>query len=333
MRRPTPTPRLPEVADLNSLYLISGEDDAKIDAWRSRVRRRAEEEGGPGALESFDASESPPDAVAAALATLTFATGTRYLLADGVQSWKAGDLEPLERGIADMPPDTVLVLIARGKAQARLAKAMSKAGGEVRAYEAPKPWEMHKWVVERAKEEGLRLDSEAAKALVASVGTGQQRLAREVEKLVLAAHPNATLSVEEVEELAPAESTRHVYDLADALVAGDGRAAAAIAEQLLGKGEPGSKQAYSIVRRLREVHRAASLMEQGVPEQKIAAAVGGPPWAAKKIIARAKTADRYALERALCTFAEFEVDVRGGGTTGLDEDTAFSLALARATST
>jgi DNA polymerase III delta subunit len=113
-------------------------------------------------------------------------------------------------------------------------------------------------------------------------------------------------------------------------VAGDGRAAAAIAEQLIARGEPGSKQAYAIVRRLREVHAAASLIEQGLPEQKIASALGGPPWAAKKIIAKAKTADRYALERALCTFAEFEVDVRGGGTTGLDEYTAFSLALAKA---
>jgi DNA polymerase-3 subunit delta len=318
------------MSDLNALYLVSGEDDAKIDAWRARVRKRAEEEGGPGALETFDARESTPEAVAGALAALTFATGTRYLLADAAQSWKAGDLEPLERGIADMPPDTVLVLIARGKVQARLSKAVQKAGGEVRAYESPKPWEMHKWAAERAKEEGLRLDSAAAKALVASVGTGQQRLAREIEKLAIAAYPETTLSAEDIEQLAPSESSRHVYDLADALVAGDGRTAQAIAEQLIARGEPGSKQAYAIVRRLREVHAAASLLEQGLPDQKIAATIGGPPWAAKKIIARAKTADRYVLERALCTFAEFEVDVRGGGTTGLDEYTAFSLALAKA---
>jgi DNA polymerase III subunit delta len=318
------------VTGLNSVYLISGEDDAKIDAWRARLRHRAEEEGGPGALESFDARETTVDALAAELAALTFNPGTRYLLADSVQSWKAGDLEPLERAIADMSPDTVLVLIARGKVQARLAKAVQKAGGEVRAYEAPKPWEMHKWVIARAKDEGLTLDSEAAKTLVSAVGTGQQRLAREVEKLALAAHPGTTLGAEEVGELAPAESTRSGYDVADALVAGDGRAALAISERLLEYDEHGSKLMYSITRRLREVHRAASLLEQGVPEQKVAASLGGPPWAAKKVIARAKGADRQALERALRTFAELEVDLRGGGTSGLDEDTAFSLALTRA---
>jgi DNA polymerase-3 subunit delta len=318
------------VSGLNPVYLISGEDDAKIDSWRARLRKRAEEEGGSGALETFDARETTPDELAAELATLTFNSGTRYLLADFVQAWKAGDLEPLERALADMSPDTVLVLIARGKVQARLSKAVQKADGEVRSYEAPKPWEMHKWVMARAKEEGLTLDSDAAKTLVSAVGTGQQRLAREVEKLVLAAHPSATLSAEEVEELAPAESLRSGYDVADALVAGDGRAALALSETLLERDEHGSKIMYAITRRLREVHRAASLIEQGVPEQKVAAAIGGPPWAAKKILAKAKGADRQALERALCTFADLEVDLRGGGTAGLDEDTAFSLALTRA---
>jgi DNA polymerase-3 subunit delta len=319
------------MSGLNPVYLISGEDDAKIDAWRARLRKRAEEEGGPGALETFDAKETTAEALAAELAALTFNSGTRYLLADSVQSWKAGDLEPLERSIADMSPDTVLVLIARGKVQARLAKAVQKAGGEVRAYEAPKPWEMHKWVMSRAKDEGLTLESDAAKTLVSAVGTGQQRLAREIEKLALAAHPSARLSAAEVEELAPAESIRSGYDVADALVAGDSRAAMALSEKLLERDEHGSKIMYAITRRLREVHRAASLLEQGVPEQKVAASLGGPPWAAKKVIARAKTADRHALERALCTFADLEVDLRGGGSADLDEDTAFSIALTRAT--
>jgi DNA polymerase III subunit delta len=229
-----------------------------------------------------------------------------------------------------MPPDTVLVLIARGKPAQRLVKAAEKAGGELRSYDSPKPWEMPGWVVERAREEGLRLDKEAAKALVASVGTGQQRLAREVEKLAIAAHPEGTLSAEQIEELAPVEATRHVFDLADALVAGEAAAAVAISEQLLERGEHGSKLMFAITRRLREVHKAAALLEQGVPEQQVTSALGGPPWAAKKTIARAKSADRELLEHAICTFADLEVDLRGGGTGGLDEDTAFSLALTRA---
>lgn len=318
------------MAGLKPVYLVHGDDDAKIDAWRTRFRRRADEEGGPGSLETFHAATVAPDAVAGALMALTFATGTRYLLADGVEAWKAGELEPLEPALAEMPPDTVLLLVSRGKALARLVKAVEKGGGEVREFGAPKPWEMPKWAAERAAEAGLRLDQEAAKALVAAVGTGQQRLAREVEKLAIAAYPQTQLTADQVEQLAAGDTAPAVYDLADALVAGDVQRTLALAEDIARTGERPGKLTYPIVRRLREVHRASELLAAGVAEGEVAKQMRIPPWAAKRIVAKAKKAHRDALERAICTFADLEVELRGGADAGLDEDTAFSRALARA---
>src|SRR3954454_1709125 len=128
VKKPTgPVPRLPSrMASLKPVYLVCGDDDPKIDAWRSRVRKRAEDENGPGALESFDGKTDKPEVVAAALMTLTFATGDRYLLVDGVEAWKAGELGPLEEAVAGIPEGTVLVLVARGKPLARLPEG----GGE-----------------------------------------------------------------------------------------------------------------------------------------------------------------------------------------------------------
>jgi DNA polymerase III subunit delta len=321
----------PAVAELKPAYIVCGDDDAKIDAWRARLRRRAEDERGPGGLEVFDARESEPAEVAAALAALTFDSGTRFLLVDDAGSWKAAELGPLEAVLADMPPETVLVLVVRGKARGHLSKAMEKAGGEVREYRAPKPWELPKWTVERAREQGLQLDGEAAKELVLRVGSSQQRLSRELEKLALALHPHAKVSASDVERLAAADTAPQVYDLADAIVAGDLRTSIALAEEIESHGERPGRLVFPIVRRLREVHRAATLLDSGVPEQKVAEALGVPPWLAKKTVARARKADRAALERALCEFADLEIELRGGGDLQLDEDTAFSLALARAT--
>jgi DNA polymerase-3 subunit delta len=318
------------MAGLKCAYLISGDDDTKIDAWRARVRKRAEDENGPGALESFTAPNDTPEAVAAALNTLTFASGDRYLLADNIEAWKAGELDPLEKELKAVPEGTVLVLIARGKPPAKLVKAVEKTGGEHREYASPKPWQMPKWAAERAREEGLHLDQEAAKALVAKVGTGQQRLTREIERLTILAHPKTQLTADQVTRLAAGEATQQVYDLADALVAGDVSASLGYAERLTGSGDDRpSKLLFPIVRRLRDVHRAAELLDAGVPETKVASAMKMPPWAAKRTLAQAKKADREGLARALCAFADLEIELRGGGA-GLDEDTAFSLTLARA---
>jgi DNA polymerase-3 subunit delta len=316
------------MADLKPAYLVAGDDDERIDAWRARVRKRADEERGPGGLESFDARTHAPEDVAGALAELSFSTGTRYLLVDGVEAWKAGQLEPLEAALEQMPPDTVLVLIARGNPVKQLVKAVEAAGGELRDCPAPKAWELPKWVVERGRELGLQIEKDAAKELVSRVGTSQQRLARELEKLALAIHPSVRLTVEEVDAHASSDASPQAYDLADALVAGDLPATLSLAEELSAHDERPGRLVFPIVRRLREVHRAARLLDAGMPDKQVAGALKAPPWLAKRTVSSARKADRSALERAICLFAELEVESRGGG--NLDEDTAFSLALERA---
>ena len=116
------------MSDLAPIYLVHGDDDARIDAWRGRLRARAESERGPGGLRSFDARASEPDAVAAALGELTFEPGTRYLLVDDAGTWKAAQLAPLEQALAEPPPETVLVLIVRGKPLKALVTLAERAG-------------------------------------------------------------------------------------------------------------------------------------------------------------------------------------------------------------
>ena len=318
------------MADLKPAYLISGDDDAKIDAWRGRVRARAERELGPGGLEQFDGKADGAAAVAEALAAMTFATGTRYLLAEPVEGWKSDEVATLEPSLAAMPPDTVLVLIARGKAPAKLAKAVEACGGEVRDYGAPKPWELPKWVVERAREEGLTMEADTAKWLIQTVGSRQQQLQREIEKLRIAVHPARQITTADVDSIAAGEATAQVYDLADSIVAADLPAALALAEQLRAADERPGKLIYALVRRLRDVHRAVVLLDAGTPEQKVGAALSMPPWAVKRTVAQARKADREVLERALEAFAEFELESRGGGDRDLDEDTAFTMTLTSA---
>ena len=313
------------MAELKPVYLIHGDDDAKIDQWRGRVRRRAEAEHGAGGLEQFHAATDTPSDVAASLAALTFATGTRYLLAEDVGTWKAAALEPLTGALAAIGPDTVLVLIARGKAPAPLAKVVEAGGGEVREYAAPKPWELPKWAIAQAREHGLQMDGEAARTLVAVAGPGQQRLVREIEKIAIGLYPETGVGAEDVERLAAGDAAPKLYDLADAVVAGDLKLTVSLAEELTAQDERPSRFVYPVVGRLREVHRVVELLDAGVGEKDLARAMKVPPWRVKKAVALARRADRETLERALCRFADLEVELRGGG--GLDEETAVSLAL------
>jgi DNA polymerase-3 subunit delta len=187
--------------------------------------------------------------------------------------------------------------------------------------------------MEQAAERNLQIDAEGARTLVTLAGPRQQRLAREVERLALLAYPEGRLSTEQIAEHAAGETSHQAYDLADAIVARDTDAALALAERLREQGEAPSRLLYTVVRRLREVHRAAELLDAGIREDEAAGKLGMPPWMAKKAIAQAKKSNRQSLEDAICVFARLEVEFRGGGLRAdfaLDEDTALSLAIVRA---
>src|SRR5262249_55448054 len=142
---------------------------------------------------------------------------------------KERELEPLTPAMAAIAPDTTVAFFAREdsrkKAPSGLHDAVSSVGGHIAAEQSVKPWELPKWVIARARELGLQLEPDAARALIASVGDRQQRLLRELEKLALWAEPGAQLGAAEVEELAAPSAERRVWTLADALVAGDTQAA------------------------------------------------------------------------------------------------------------
>ena len=242
---------------------------------------------------------------------LSFDTGTRYLLVDDVGAGRRPSSARSRPRWKSCRPTPSWSSIARGKAPKQLSKAVEKAGGEMREYAAPKPWELPKWCVGHARELGLQLDPEAAKELVARVGPSQQRLSRELEKIALALHPG-NVTTADVERLAAGDTAPGAYDLADALVAatcGHSRAGRAARRARRAAGQA----LFPLVRRLREVHQAASLLAAGMPDAKVGEALKGPPWATKKVIAKAKKADVATLERAICVFADLEVELRGGG--------------------
>ena len=209
-------------------YHAHGDDHGRIAERRARLRLLAEQQGGVAGIELREGAPATPPPVATALDTMTFATGRRFIIVDGVERWKDKDLEPLLAALEQMPPDTTVAFFAREegrfRAPERLKKAVAKAGGDVGVENGVKPWELPKWVAARARELGLELGPDAARALVANVGERQQRLLRELEKLALdlEATParRRTVDSDLVQELTASSAERKAWTLADALLAG-----------------------------------------------------------------------------------------------------------------
>ena len=321
------------MAAFKPAYLIHGDDHGRITERRARLRALAEQSA-DASLELLEGADATPAAAAALLAALTLAVGRRFIIVDGVERWKdaevTAELAPL---LESIPADTTIAFFAReegrAKAPASLHRAVSAAGGDVSAEAAVKEWQLPEWAVAQAKAAGLTLDRHGARMLVATVGSRQSRLAREIEKLALECGPGAHLDADAVAQRVGRGAERRAWTLADAVVAHDTAAATRIFLQLRGQGERVESLIYWIVRRLREALGVAHRLEQGASPSSLRGELRMPPKAAAAFIADVGRTDAAALRAAICALADLELDSRGGS--ALDADTLALRTIAQVT--
>jgi DNA polymerase III subunit delta len=320
------------VATFRAAYLIHGDDHGRVAERRARLRAMGEAESGSAGVELLEGDACTPERVVSALAVMSFALGRRFVIADGVERWKDAEVAPVAAALAALEPDAVTVAFfareeGRFKAPAALAKAVEAAGGQVAAESAVKPRDLPRWVVQRAGELGLQLDTQAARALVAQVGDRQQRLLRELEKLALEHGDGARIGLEEVHESTAGSAERKLWSLADALVAGDRRAATRALLDLRQQGERLPGLLYGMVRRLRDALAIAEALAAGQSPAQVKKGLRMPSFAADRLVSDVSRRDVEGLRRALVAMADLELESRGGGGGVLSEETAAVRAV------
>ena len=313
-------------------YLIHGDDHGRIAERRARLRSMAETAAGTAGVELYENEQSTPENIVGALTAMTFAMGRRFVIADGVERWKDADAETAAAALKDLDPESLTVAFfareeGRYKVPAGLIKAVERAGGQVAEEGTVKPGMLPRWLQARAGELGVELDTQAAKALVAHVGDRQQRLLRELEKLALEHGAGAHIGVEEVEQSSASSAERKLWTLADALVAGDEKAATRALLELRAQGERVTGLLWQMVRRLRDALTIAEALAAGKPAAQVKKSLRMPSFAADRLISDVQKRDVESFRHALELMADLELETRGGGGGVLSEDTAAVRAV------
>lgn len=313
-------------------YLFSGTDSAKIAATRARLRARAEAESGAAGLEIFEPIEgrgSPDaDAVCAAIPTLSLVAERRYLLVDGIEKWRETQAGRVAEAMAVLPPETTIVFIGHGKVSAKLSKAVTAAGGEVRVFEAPKAAEMPRYLVAQAQTRGFALAPEAARDLVNRMGADPIRLGHELDRLALWAGPAGEVGAEDLAAMVADSSEAVIWSLCDAVLDGDGARAIRLGEDLLAQGENIGGMVYRLADRLRKARLVLKRLEAGMQSRQIEGTLGMPPFLARRLIARLGKVTLDDLDRATEAVARLEHWTRGGAE--YDDRLALTLTLRQA---
>ncbi len=118
-----------------------------------------------------------------------------------------------------------------------LKKLDGSADGQVVEFSAPKPWKMDEWVLRRAAERGIRIERDAAGALVDLIGENLMALDGELTKLELYLGTGAPVNVTAVEESVGRRRGESAWDLPRKILTGDTGGAQMLAGRLLEQGE------------------------------------------------------------------------------------------------
>jgi DNA polymerase-3 subunit delta len=298
--------------ELQPAYLIAGSDRPKVDRAVARLRARFE----PDAVELHDAAvTNGDDAVAACNALGLFGAGTRLVVLEGVEAWKAPDAKAIAAYLKSPAPGTTVALVGGElKKDAPLAKAVTGHGSvliwDVTTKGVPR------WIGEQFKLHGASADASACRLLAELVGDDLYELAGEVEKVATWAN-GGTVTDADIELLVTPRAESPPWNLTDAWGARDVGGVLRAAERMLDRtGDPVSRTIPRLVgsltnhvRRARAIRR---LEEDGLSPSEAAARLGMKPYPAQKLYHQVQNFSGAELDDALVRLAELDHALKGG---------------------
>jgi len=306
------------VADLRSAYLIIGTDRPKV----TRALRRLRDRVGEAATEHLSAHEASGDDVGAACNALgLFTVERRLVIVDSVERWKADDVKAVAEYLKRPAPTTVLTLVGdEVKRDSALAKAVAKAG-EVLIYDVPtrgrgSKADLPKWVEQQFKERGVRVDRDAARALVELVGENVDELLTEVDKLSIWAAGEA-IHERQVADLVPARAEIPPFDLTDAWGRRDVAAALEASERLVERSGDAARDvllrtAGLLTNHISRVRECQALDAQGVPPSAGAERLKRNRYYVQKLYEQARNFSPDELGEAVVRLADLDWALKGG---------------------
>jgi DNA polymerase-3 subunit delta len=295
------------MSDLKPVYLLAGTDRPKI----TRALRRLRSRVGEDAVERLDVAEtSGEDAVAACNAMGLFASGGRLVLVDGVERWKAADVDAVAAYVSRPAPGTILALVGSElKKDAPLAKAVAKAG-DLLLFDTPKR-DLSGWVGEQFALLGAQADRDACRTLVSLVGDDVQVLSSEVAKLAAWAGGEPIRS-EDVARMTAARAETPPFALTDAWGRRDVGALLEATEGLLERGDDPIRLVALLANHVARVRTCRRLDAEGASPREAAGRLKMHPFAAEKAFGHARNYGDEELRAATVRLAETDVALKGG---------------------
>ena len=304
--------------DIARCYLFEGEEEFTKRAALQQLRKLVA--GGDfAAMNDTRLADPSPDALIAAAETLPFMSDRRFIEVREcamLQNGKAKDYDEdtavkrLTEYFDHLPDTACIVYLARGKADGRKKfYQLLKKKAVLVSFDPLEDKELAQWIAKALGKCGKKISHAACQRLWFSAGRDLTLLNNEIGKLVAYAGEREEITEGDIDVICLKSTEFKVYDMAEALLSGNGAKALEMLSALLRDGEERMMLLSLLGRQCRQLRDAKALSGAGASPGEMASRLGIPPFVVKKVLdmARAYTLEQLNRMSRLCLDTEFQV--------------------------
>ena len=286
-------------------------------------------------LETFDAKSSSLNQWIGSVKTLSFLGGTKLVIVRNLHEVFSNqkNLEELNLqaliDYAKTPLAEACLVITADNVDRRikLIKTLTELKSAV-CCEAPKndaeKRRLWTWVQARAKESGYSISKNAAESLGNRVGNRPGILAQELEKLLVYAGKNKSISESDIMAIIGETKQEILWDLNDALIGKQTERALKLLHNQLDNGVAPEQILGAISKQLRTVWEVKNYQEQSHPANQIAKKMGAHPYTVQKAL---KHTQKFSVQQLRRYHAELVQADRSLKSTSHREEVMKALIL------
>jgi DNA polymerase-3 subunit delta len=218
------------------------------------------------------------------------------------------DVEALRDYLEKPVPETCLVLESRGlDGRLNATKLLLQHAVKVDCTAPTEPRDVARWIEGKCGSMGFAMTPDAVAYMIEMKGNNLQQLDQELQKLELYVGDQKRVDAKDLEALLERSREHSVFELTDALVAGDRQRCVEILNFLYDDGASAFEILPMIAWIVRQMVIAADLAEQGLPEKEIHNHLRLRWDARRSVVARAKRSKLADLQGLLVACAEADI--------------------------
>lgn len=298
------------------VWVVMGEESWLVEAAIARILAAAVPRADdPMAVTRIDLAEGKrgaKDVVAACRSIGLFASRVAIVVrAAELLDKRAEDREEIGRYCEAPVREATLILKATElDGRSALMKRVKK-NGRILSYPLMKPRDAQKWLTERARAVGQRIDYDAAGRIVELVGSSLLMLDTVLTQLSLYVGPGKAISALDVEEALAATRAHSVFELVDAIGAQSARDAIGHLSAMLEQRESPLGILAMIVRHFRQLVEAQAVVARGGGPDEVQSRLKlSHPFIAQKLAQQVERFDHTMLRTAFEAFFRAELELK-----------------------